>query len=182
MWIPGHTATNALYSISWLVFVTEMESVYCAVRTGYLYLIQVDPGLPGVNVCTFDAQWVPFPRQCLSETKGPLMNTAIWIGLLVICHVLWSSVYMSYCSALSRTPPALNTWRPIPVQHATYWFHTELVSSTKKSQICKHVAVFRVDASLNRSLECASGCRHWRERVKKPPCNAATDPMQPSNS
>ena len=30
------TATSAPYNINWLVFITEMESVYCAVRTGSL--------------------------------------------------------------------------------------------------------------------------------------------------
>ena len=30
------TATCATYSINWLVFITEMKSVYCAVRTGSL--------------------------------------------------------------------------------------------------------------------------------------------------
>ena len=30
-----------LYSINWLVFVTESECVYCAVRAGYLNVIQV---------------------------------------------------------------------------------------------------------------------------------------------
>jgi len=32
----GKTAIISLYSINWLVFRTEAESVYCAVRTGYL--------------------------------------------------------------------------------------------------------------------------------------------------
>jgi len=30
------TATSAPYNINWLVFITEIESVYCAVRTGSL--------------------------------------------------------------------------------------------------------------------------------------------------
>ena len=34
--ISEQTATFALYSINWLVFITEMKSVYCAVRTGSL--------------------------------------------------------------------------------------------------------------------------------------------------
>jgi len=29
-----------LYSFNWLVFITETQCVYCAVRTGYLYIIQ----------------------------------------------------------------------------------------------------------------------------------------------
>ena len=33
------TAIISLYSINWLVFITETECVYCAVRTGSLYII-----------------------------------------------------------------------------------------------------------------------------------------------
>jgi hypothetical protein len=35
------TAIISLYSINWLVFITETECVYCAVRTGSLYIILV---------------------------------------------------------------------------------------------------------------------------------------------
>jgi hypothetical protein len=41
VWIWEQTAIISLYSINWLVFVTETECVYCAVRTGSLYIIQV---------------------------------------------------------------------------------------------------------------------------------------------
>ena len=41
VWIWEQTAIISLYNISWLVFITEKECVYCAVRTGYLYIIQV---------------------------------------------------------------------------------------------------------------------------------------------
>ena len=36
VFIWEQTATCATYSINWLVFITDMKSVYCAVRTGYL--------------------------------------------------------------------------------------------------------------------------------------------------
>ena len=36
VFIWEQTATCATYSVNWLVFVTEMKSVYCAVRTGSL--------------------------------------------------------------------------------------------------------------------------------------------------
>jgi len=39
VWIWEQTAIISLYSIKWLVFITERESVYCAVRTGYLNII-----------------------------------------------------------------------------------------------------------------------------------------------
>jgi len=39
VWISEQTAIISLYSINWLVFIAEMECVYCAVRTGSLYII-----------------------------------------------------------------------------------------------------------------------------------------------
>jgi len=39
VWIWEQTAIISLYSINWLVFITEMKCVYCAVRTGSLYII-----------------------------------------------------------------------------------------------------------------------------------------------
>ena len=39
VWIWEQTAIISLYSINWLVFITETECVYFAVRTGCLYII-----------------------------------------------------------------------------------------------------------------------------------------------
>jgi hypothetical protein len=41
LWIWEQTAIIYVYNINWLVFITETECVYCAVRTGSLYIIQV---------------------------------------------------------------------------------------------------------------------------------------------
>ena len=45
VWIWEQTAIISLYSINWLVFITETECVYCAVRTGYLLLRSLVAGL-----------------------------------------------------------------------------------------------------------------------------------------
>jgi len=42
VWIWEQTAIISLYDINWLVCITEMESVYCAVRTGYLNKTKVN--------------------------------------------------------------------------------------------------------------------------------------------
>jgi hypothetical protein len=42
MWISEHTAIISLCSINWLVFITLTGSVYCAVGTGSLCIIQGD--------------------------------------------------------------------------------------------------------------------------------------------
>jgi hypothetical protein len=36
VWISEQTAIISLYSFDWLVFITEAECVYCAVRTEFL--------------------------------------------------------------------------------------------------------------------------------------------------
>jgi len=41
VWIWKQTVIISLYSFNWLVFITETECVYCAVRTGSLYMMQV---------------------------------------------------------------------------------------------------------------------------------------------
>jgi hypothetical protein len=38
VWNVEQTAIISVYSIKWLAFITEAESVYCAVRAGYLIL------------------------------------------------------------------------------------------------------------------------------------------------
>jgi hypothetical protein len=40
VWIWEQTAIISSYSINWLVFITEMGCVYCAVRTGSLDIVQ----------------------------------------------------------------------------------------------------------------------------------------------
>ena len=38
VWISEQTAIMYPYSIKWMIFITEIECVYCAVRTGSLYI------------------------------------------------------------------------------------------------------------------------------------------------
>ena len=45
--ISEQTATFALYIINWLVFITIVECVYCAVRTDSLYKVDYVPSLKG---------------------------------------------------------------------------------------------------------------------------------------
>jgi len=50
VWISEQTAIICLYRINWLVFITETKYVYCAVRTGSLYIIKVNTGIERVNI------------------------------------------------------------------------------------------------------------------------------------
>jgi hypothetical protein len=48
VWIWEQTAIISLYSVNWLVCITETECVYCAVRTEYLYIIPAIFSLQGL--------------------------------------------------------------------------------------------------------------------------------------
>jgi hypothetical protein len=55
VWISEQTAIISLYSINWLVFITETECVYCAVRTEFLKragaAVEVSGSNPGPDTC-----------------------------------------------------------------------------------------------------------------------------------
>jgi len=42
VWTSEQTAIISVYNINWLVFVTETECVYCAVRTAALRIVQIN--------------------------------------------------------------------------------------------------------------------------------------------
>jgi len=48
MWLSEETVTFALSNINWLVFITELKSVYSAVRTGALNKAVLQHKLIGV--------------------------------------------------------------------------------------------------------------------------------------
>ena len=67
VWISEQTAIISLYSINCLVFITETECVYCAVRAGYLYITQA-PLKPGGHYMyhRFNIQQLyVLPTQCI---------------------------------------------------------------------------------------------------------------------
>ena len=53
VFIWEQTATCATYSINWLVFITEMKSVYCAVRTWSLTKAVCTSSLKGLSLSHF---------------------------------------------------------------------------------------------------------------------------------
>jgi hypothetical protein len=59
VWISEQTAIIFLYSINRLVFVTEWESVYCAVRTGSLYIKQIRFVFKGL-ICIYVSLFMKF--------------------------------------------------------------------------------------------------------------------------
>ena len=73
VWTWEQTAIISLYSINWLVFITETECVYCAVRAETLKVIQANSPSEGLSRRTY-AIWtaglVSILHQCKSKTQS----------------------------------------------------------------------------------------------------------------
>jgi len=80
------TAIISLYSIDWLVCITETECVYCAVRTGFLYIIQVMCFVwiweQTAIVSLYSIDWLV----CITETE--CVYCAVRTGFLYIIQVM----------------------------------------------------------------------------------------------
>ena len=73
VWISEQTAIISLYKINWLVCTTEMECVYCAVRTVYLNVIQYKFGVLGWTFSLNSLSWYHtwLYHRCCPYVKSP---------------------------------------------------------------------------------------------------------------
>ena len=73
MCISEQTVIISLYNIKWLVFITEKECVYCAVRTGYFY--------PIYCMLIFEFKYLGFSERYICSLHCPKMQDNFWIKL-----------------------------------------------------------------------------------------------------
>ena len=77
VWISEQTAIISLYNINWLVFITEMERVYCAVRTGFV-----------VTVVTIRTTSLTF-----TNSTHSVFMCFVWISeqtaIISLCNINW---------------------------------------------------------------------------------------------
>ena len=94
VWTAEQTAIISLYNINWLVFITEMECVYCAARTGYLYIILCSAHT-AVFMCFV---WISEQTAIISLYS---INWLVFITerKCVYCAVRTGSLYIILCSA-----------------------------------------------------------------------------------
>jgi hypothetical protein len=62
VWISEQTAIISLYSINWLVCITEMECVYCAVRTVFMCFVWISELTAIISL--YNINWLV----CITET------------------------------------------------------------------------------------------------------------------
>ena len=88
VWISEQTAIISLYSINWLVFITEMESVYCAVRTGHLNVTQDGNFLFRITYKFVRTNWQGCERRRSSRLQNMQMLTTMMIIIIMIMKIM----------------------------------------------------------------------------------------------
>ena len=84
MWIWEQTAIISIYSINCLVFITETESVYCAVRTECLYVTEDPPDGTPTKI------WVMSVLSDITQCcRGRFMKSDGWICDEDLCAGSW---------------------------------------------------------------------------------------------
>jgi hypothetical protein len=77
-WISKQTAIISLYSINWLVFITELDSVYCAVRDECLNTFPV-------SFCLQVLLWVQLQTVQLTANCGLCTNVYLFAAVFAYC-------------------------------------------------------------------------------------------------
>ena len=92
VWISEQTAIISLYNINWLVFITETECAYCAVRTGSLYTVSLT-----LSNSTFCPHTVFMCSVWTSEETAIISLFNInWLVFKHSFNSLWPSGYYMY--------------------------------------------------------------------------------------
>jgi hypothetical protein len=123
VWISEQTAIISVCSINWLVFITETECVYCAVRVEYLYIyIYIPPGLTFTN-STFCPHSVFMCFVWISEKTAIISLYSInWLVFIienecVYCAVQMESLYI--CVYIMQDKTSLHIVKKI--KHINRW-------------------------------------------------------------
>jgi hypothetical protein len=136
LWIWEQTAIISLYNINWLVCTTEMESVYCAVRTGSLYIIQVMCFVwiweQTATISLYNINWLV----CTTEMES--VYCAVRTGSLCIIQVMcfvwiWEQTAIIslqkmckyFLTNAPRIPPFVQTF-PTPTHKASHYGLTKI--------------------------------------------------------
>jgi hypothetical protein len=100
VWILEQTVIIFLYSINWLVFITKVEIIYCALWAEYLFISQVAISVNSIKPCTSSVSVELTDHTLLLRDFSSVMLTWLPCKLLsceLIYHIIvvqWYFVFM----------------------------------------------------------------------------------------
>jgi hypothetical protein len=140
------TATSGLYSINWLVFITEVESVYCAVRVGP-YIKRTHFFFKGLIITCNTSVLTPSELHAIFLQSWQDLERVVHAEYYtVLCH--WKETYGLYTGLVLLTSIWKVTW-----QHWKIW---------------KPFLSCRLTSQFWRSFKClVISMWHWQYTPKK---------------
>ena len=90
VWISEQTVIISLHSINWLVFITETECVYCAVRAEYLNIIQVTLSLRSAHTVFMCFVWIS------EQTANISLHSTNWFVFITETECVYCAVRTEY--------------------------------------------------------------------------------------
>ena len=152
VWIWEQTAIISLYSINWLVFITETECVYCAVRTGSLYI-----------------QFYVLPTHCIYvfcvdlRTNSDYFPIQHWLVFItetecVYCAVRTGSLYRIHFHFFFERPVIQKVsmiWLYVTNVYEKHWRITEGAITTGNLRV--KITFYRKRPSFRKSWLCQVG-------------------------
>ena len=120
VWISEQTAIISLYNISWLYFTTETECVYCVIRTGSLYMINVNPSVqyirlsPSHNATT---------NTCFQSQNRPSATLSNSCNRIVCSMVTWLALQSFLLMSWFFSVPPGKCWNSTSNYVTTASFH-----------------------------------------------------------
>jgi hypothetical protein len=156
VFIWEQTATCATYSINWLVFITEMKSVYCAVRTGSLNKAVCASSLKGSSAGTV----LPHTTDCVYRHSNR------WL-LSFFCD-------MTPCGLVEIYNVSGNTYFLLSQGRKCFWSLRFLINIHNRTCLARSDAVGwgRKDAGSIPNV--VIGISHWHSRTTVP---GSTQPL-----
>jgi hypothetical protein len=100
VWIWEQTAIISLYSINWLVCITETECVYCAVRTGSLYPTHVNPSLQCLNIrgITTDSNKMQHQITAPATPVNTMALTSAYFMVIKLLYAIFMATQRKLCA------------------------------------------------------------------------------------
>ena len=97
VWIWEQTAIISLYSINWLVFITETQCAYCAVRTRSLHVFHMNSQLQKVSARVYKERSKHWRSRNVSIRSNDVSrNTGLHNGLWTWCQQIISRLQLQF--------------------------------------------------------------------------------------
>ena len=114
VWIWEQTVIISLYSINWLVFITKMDCVYCAVQTGCLWIVHLNFCLWRFSCSFYTCPHIEIHTNTYKIIITFVMCFEFWQNILALqatsCLFITDTIFVLVIHKISCSQPHSSLW------------------------------------------------------------------------